>query len=625
MSFRTRLTGFFVLIVVVPMLALGVLVFTLISDSEQGKADARASGLAVAAASLYNSASADAQAEARTLGRAIAVLPAREVAHRVAALAAQAGIARVTVAAGPRTLVGIGSQTAIAPGTAIVEPAGNRARLLVAVSELTAAQFAHELSPRGVAIVVSQGDRTLASTLPAVAGQSIPAQGDTTVGGVNYRVVTQTFPGFGHIPVRVQLLSDRAATASSVGTSELVAAAFILGFLVLAFAFAVMASRALQGQLGRFLSAARRLGSGDFSSPVPVEGHDEFAALGDEFNSMSEQLATRLDELNSERAKLRESLRRIGQTFASNLDRPALLELALSTAVDGAEASYGRLSVRSRAHDPLEEAAAVGSFAGLEAVVRDAEQRALNDGATGEAAADDAFAVSVALGQIEASGRSHGQITVARADRAFTDDDREMLRSLASQTTLALENVELHHQVQRQAITDELTGLANHGRFQDLLSIEVEEVRRYHYPVGLIMVDIDDFKSVNDTFGHQQGDIVLKQVARVLRESSREPDTPARYGGEEMALILPHTDLVGSHAIAERVRTAIESLRIPRLDQQGVLRITASLGVSATVDGDKDTLISEADAALYAAKRGGKNRTITAPERVQTANLYGGQ
>src|SRR5207248_10173198 len=104
---------------------------------------------------------------------------------------------------------------------------------------------------------------------------------------------------------------------------------------------------------------------------------------------------------------------------------------------------------------------------------------------------------------------------------------------------------------------------------------EIEQVRRYRHPVGLIMLDIDDFKSVNDTFGHQQGDVVLKHVARVLRDTSREADTPARYGGEEMALVLPHTDLEGSYAIAERVRTAIADLRIPRLDQQGVLGITA--------------------------------------------------
>jgi diguanylate cyclase (GGDEF)-like protein len=196
-----------------------------------------------------------------------------------------------------------------------------------------------------------------------------------------------------------------------------------------------------------------------------------------------------------------------------------------------------------------------------------------------------------------------------------------MLRSLAAQTTLALENVDLHHQVQRQAVTDELTGLANHGRFQELLSAELDQVRRYGHPVGLIMLDIDNFKSVNDTYGHPQGDVVLKHVARVLRENSRDADSPARYGGEEMALILPHTDLPGAHAIAERVRSAIEGLHVPRLDQDGVLRVTASVGVAASTEGDKEALIAEADGALYTAKRGGKNRTVAA----QAANVGGGE
>ena len=138
--------------------------------------------------------------------------------------------------------------------------------------------------------------------------------------------------------------------------------------------------------------------------------------------------------------------------------------------------------------------------------------------------------------------------------------------------------MELHHQVSRQAVTDELTGLSNHGRFQELLGSEMEQVRRYHHPIGLIMLDIDNFKSINDTYGHQQGDVVLKRVARVVADSSRDADFPARYGGEEMALILPHTGLEGAYAIAERVRTAVEALRIPRNDEQGTLRITASLG-----------------------------------------------
>jgi diguanylate cyclase (GGDEF)-like protein len=440
-----------------------------------------------------------------------------------------------------------------------------------------------------------------------------------TISGVRFRAVTQAFDGFGSSPVEVTLLSNLSATASSVGTSRLVAVVFIAGFLLLAFSFSVLASRALQGQLSGFLQAARRLGSGDFSSSVPIQGHDEFAALGAEFNSMSSQLANRLDELSQERARLREMIRRIGQTFASNLDRPALLELALRTAVDAVQAHAGRLSARSSSADPLDETVRVGSLAGIEDDVYRAEHAALAGRGLGEAESAQRSIASVALGAFEEGGRAHGVITVVRDDRPFTDDDRELLRSLASQATLALENVDLHYQVRRQAITDELTGLANHGRFQDLLSAEVDQVRRYHHQLGLIMLDIDNFKSINDTYGHQQGDVVLRQVARVLRETSREADTPARYGGEEMALILPHTDIEGSYAIAERVRMAIEALRIPRLDQSGSLRITASLGVAASSDGQKDALIAQADGALYAAKHAGKNRTIRSG--AETANV----
>ena len=102
-----------------------------------------------------------------------------------------------------------------------------------------------------------------------------------------------------------------------------------------------------------------------------------------------------------------------------------------------------------------------------------------------------------------------------------------------------------------------------------------------------------------------------------------EADYPARYGGEEMALILPHTDLEGTYAIAERIRTAIEELRVPRKDHRGTLRITASLGVIASSDGQKDELIAETDAALYEAKRQGKNRTVKAP--VGAANVLGAE
>jgi diguanylate cyclase (GGDEF)-like protein len=129
-----------------------------------------------------------------------------------------------------------------------------------------------------------------------------------------------------------------------------------------------------------------------------------------------------------------------------------------------------------------------------------------------------------------------------------------------------------------------------------------------------MMLDIDDFKRINDTYGHQQGDLVLIEVGRVLRNLSRDIDEPARYGGEEMAVVLPQTDVGGAELLAERMRDAIESLQIERLDGEGPLRVTASFGVASLPHSarDKDSLIAEADAALYRAKRTGKNRVARA-------------
>jgi len=175
---------------------------------------------------------------------------------------------------------------------------------------------------------------------------------------------------------------------------------------------------------------------------------------------------------------------------------------------------------------------------------------------------------------------------------------------------VSVENTDLHQTVQRQAVTDELTGLWNVRHLHDVLDNELERARRFNSSLGLAMLDLDDFKQVNDTYGHQQGDQVLAAVAGALRDFSRDIDTPARYGGEEMAVVLPQTESEGAAQLAERMREAIEKLRIARLDGAGYLRVTASFGVASVPEGaaDKDSLIAASDAALYRAKRAGKNR-----------------
>ncbi|MGN6871710.1 MAG: diguanylate cyclase [Solirubrobacteraceae bacterium] len=622
MSFRARLLTFFVLIVVVPMVAIGILMFRLISDSQQGKADARAGGLASAAASLYQSEAGLARGDAETLARAVGRARGQALVTRFSALARQAGLARATLTADGQTLVDVGDTSAIAPGSALLVQPGSDRPVTVAVSELTASQYARELSSSDAAVVVRNGANILGATTAASDASSLPDSGNVSLNGHGYRVVGQSFAGFDHAPITVTTLSALSATSATLSGSRAVAAGLLIAFLLLAFAFSVLASRALQARLRGFLQAARRLGSGDFSSPIKVEGRDEFAALAEEFNSMSSELSRRMDELSREQARLREAIRRIGHTFASSLDRPAVLELALKTAVDAVQASGGRLCVRSGEDGLLAETLREGSLKDLEDAFEQAEGAALQNGGLGEEQAAGTSVVAVTLGVPESRGEAHGVIAVARRGRPFTDDDREVLRSLGAEAALALENIELHFQVSRQAVTDELTGLANHGRFQALLNAEVEQVRRYHHPIGLIMLDIDDFKAVNDTYGHQQGDAVLRHVASVLRENSRDADSPARYGGEELSLILPHTDLEGAFAIAERIREAVEGLRVARTDGGGFLRITASLGVTSSTVGDKDMLIADADGALYEAKRRGKNCTVNAATR--TADAPGG-
>jgi diguanylate cyclase (GGDEF)-like protein len=624
MSFRTRLASFFILIVVVPMAAVGFLVFRLIDDSQAGKADARAAGIAATAQSVYDNASLSASLDARTVARDIANLPAAQLGRRVATLVRAAGLARVDVTIGSGRPLTFGDPTAIAPGIALVRATPSRPRWTVEASELTAAAYAHSLEGHGIQVVVRSGATTLASTLPALARRAMPAhQGTIGIGRDRYRAVTEPFSGFRHARVTVTVLSNLKATGGSLNGDRLLAAGFIAAFLILAFFFALLATRALQGQLARFLDAARRLGSGDFSSPIPTSGRDEFAALGEEFNSMSRQLARRLDELEKERSRVLSGIRRIGEAFASGLDRDALLELSLKTAIDATGADRGRVSIRASTVQPLTETTHVGRLAGLEAPIFEAERRALESDGIGEASDGDLHLATVALGEIVPGGPTHGLITVCREGRRFTDDDLELLRSLAARATLAMANVNLHLEAQRQAVTDDLTGLTSHGHFQELLSAEMEQVRRYRYPVGLIMLDIDDFKSVNDIYGHLQGDLVLRYVADALRETSRDVDVAARYGGEELALILPHTDLDGAYEMAERARAAIEARTVPKLGGDGVLQITASAGVAASSEGDKEELIAAADSALYEAKHQGKNRTVRAEP--QTANVSGGE
>lgn len=166
------------------------------------------------------------------------------------------------------------------------------------------------------------------------------------------------------------------------------------------------------------------------------------------------------------------------------------------------------------------------------------------------------------------------------------------------------------------AIKDGLTGLFNHRYLQERLAIEMESADRYKAPLSCLMLDIDDFKSVNDTHGHPFGDSVLTRVARIIRENVRKIDTAGRYGGEEFLILMPQSTAAMSQVVAERIRKAIAAF--PFKSQEGSVHVTLSVGIATyPMPGvgadDKTSFLKGVDKALYHAKRGGKNQTFVNP------------
>jgi diguanylate cyclase (GGDEF)-like protein len=198
----------------------------------------------------------------------------------------------------------------------------------------------------------------------------------------------------------------------------------------------------------------------------------------------------------------------------------------------------------------------------------------------------------------------------AKRSGAFPGDRREMLGVIANQVAISLQNARMYQIVEEQATTDGLTGLVNHRTFQERFAAMLGRAERHHFPVSMILTDIDHFKKINDTYGHPTGDEVLRRVAAILGASARKIDIVARYGGEEFAIVLESTDRAGARNLAERIRAEIEQQRFQ--SAKGAFGATISLGVACFPDDatQKADIIARADQSLYAAKHGGRNRTV---------------
>jgi diguanylate cyclase (GGDEF)-like protein len=246
--------------------------------------------------------------------------------------------------------------------------------------------------------------------------------------------------------------------------------------------------------------------------------------------------------------------------------------------------------------------------------------------AIGELGSDDGYAEWVAA--VTARGyRSFLAIPLIVQDRAlgcmnvygtdphnFGEDEVQLFSTFASQAAVSIENARLFEETRQLAITDPLTGLANHRQFYNQLSREVRRAQRYERPLSLLMLDLDLFKQFNDRYGHLAGDQALREVAEVLRQNARSVDILARYGGEEFALILPETDLKRATSQAERVRAAVATF--PFLGAgAGPGSLSVSIGVAALHGKMRkgQELVHDADQALYRAKAQGRNRIESAP------------
>ncbi|MEO0444033.1 MAG: GGDEF domain-containing protein [Pseudomonadota bacterium] len=200
-----------------------------------------------------------------------------------------------------------------------------------------------------------------------------------------------------------------------------------------------------------------------------------------------------------------------------------------------------------------------------------------------------------------------GTLTFSRKQR-FSEDELAQLEVLIGTLVYPLRNALNYRDAINQALSDPLTGLGNRGALDNTLEHQWQMAQRYDQDLGVLMIDIDHFKAINDSYGHDTGDLVIKQIAEVINATTRQTDLTFRYGGEEFLVLLNKTNGLGSTVIAERIRENIERLVVQ--DSQGrPIVVTASVGGSLLQPGiDKHTLVKQADTALYKAKHSGRNR-----------------
>ena len=390
---------------------------------------------------------------------------------------------------------------------------------------------------------------------------------------------------------------------------------------VISIFLAFLLARGFTAPLSNLIEGARHISAGDFEHRILPLSSDEIGNLTTTFDEMRVNLRTTKADLDYRIMQL-STLYEVGKAISSELDFRKLQNMILEIVVKVIKAEKGSLMLI----DDAEKALTIGVAIGLsEDITRDTRIE-IGESVAGWVVKNKLplFVTNVELDPefqsikkkniktgtlmcvpLIAKDKILGTLNVSRSEpESFSEKDFELFCNLANQAAIAIDNARLY----RYAVTDEMTRLYNHRYFQQRLDEEIQRADRYENHVSLIILDVDHFKSFNDTFGHPEGDRVLKTVASLIEKSVREIDIPARYGGEEFVVICPEKNGEGSLTPAERIRSAIENYDF-RINGERV-PITVSLGVSCYPDAVKSKvdLIQKADFALYYSKQNGRNR-----------------
>jgi len=574
-SFKLKLVAYFVLLSLVPLAATYWGFSTVAGSGESRQVTLRQEAGLRAALALYAERAARAQAEAERAARSRQLQRALERDdHRMLRRIVAGEPSLYVVGAGGLRAGAVPRRSARFP-VDVVTGTRRLGRVVATVpldGRLIASLRREAAFDSGDVLVLLEGRRIVTAS-PFVSGQVSVAAGRSAtvrVGGTRYR--TFVAPALPTVPgARLAVLTPKALIDAADARTRNRLLAGLLACLALVGVVAYLQGRAIVRNLRRFATAAREIAQGSLRERVPVRGRDEFAALGAALNDMAEQLEARLAELEAERGRVRDALARFGEALVATHDAKQLLSIVAATAVEATGARGSRI------------VSADGSVVTSGAADGEGERLVLPLTASGEQ-----------FGTLELVGDS------------FSKEQRMNAASLAAHAVVALENARLHGMVERQALVDGLTGLANRRAASDALHAEAARAARLETPLSVVLADIDAFKDVNDAHGHAVGDEVLRAFADVLRETLRESDLAGRWGGEEFLLLLPGADAEGAAQLADRVRLGLAQRSIPSVPG---LHVSASFGVAEHAgETNTEQLVAAADSALYRAKRAGKDR-----------------